>query len=243
MNCGVYAIKNTANGKVYVGSSTRLRTRICNHKTDMKCGRHPNNHLRAAVQVYGFERFEIAVIEICSKEHVLLREQYWINTLDAFNSGYNQRPIASSCLGYAFTEERKAAQRLAMSRPEVRAKMSASAKNRNMTPEAIVERSRKISDANKGKKLTKEAREKLSAIAKASGRKPPGCDRTGSKLSPEHKAKVSEALRNRGPISEDTRAKLVATAKGRTPEYYARLHASLAAARALKKSLVDANAA
>ncbi len=88
-----------------------------------------------------------------------------------------------------------------------------------MTTEA----KKKLSLLNKGRIHTSEAKKKISASQIGHKRM------LGYKHSEETRAKVSEALRNRPPISEETRAKLSASKKGRAVSAEAREKMSKAA--------------
>lgn len=97
-NCGVYWIKNIKNKKVYVGSSKNISKRWKEHKKDLDKGTHQNIHLQNAWNLYGKKYFLFSVIEYCSGDKLLQKEQYWIDTLDVINKdkGYNISLKASS---------------------------------------------------------------------------------------------------------------------------------------------------
>jgi len=87
----VYVIKNLVNGKVYVGSSIKVRKRRNTHWTSLSLGKHPNAHLQAAWDLYGEQAFEFSMIEQCAEDIRLQREQFWIDTYGASDpkKGYN----------------------------------------------------------------------------------------------------------------------------------------------------------
>lgn len=60
---GVYAIGCTANGRVYVGSSSRVRKRIHEHKSNLRSGKHICTALLADFIRYGESAFTFTVIE------------------------------------------------------------------------------------------------------------------------------------------------------------------------------------
>ncbi|MNK94393.1 GIY-YIG catalytic domain protein [compost metagenome] len=80
MNSGVYLIRNTLNGKEYVGSSVRLRRRFVEHRYDLRRGEHQNAHLQSAWNKYGESAFEFRVILICMPKDARGYEQRWIDT-------------------------------------------------------------------------------------------------------------------------------------------------------------------
>jgi len=45
---GIYIIKNSENGKVYIGQSVDVEYRICNHFSKLRCNRHDNEHMQRA---------------------------------------------------------------------------------------------------------------------------------------------------------------------------------------------------
>jgi group I intron endonuclease len=76
MSSGIYGIKNSVNGKIYVGSSTNLERRKTEHFDGFKKGKAVNKHLKYAVQKYGIDNFEFTILEECT-ELLLEREQHW----------------------------------------------------------------------------------------------------------------------------------------------------------------------
>lgn len=131
----VYKIGNKINGKCYVGSTARsLHERLANHRNMLRRGQHPTLHLQRAWNKYGEEAFEFVMLEACEPERCLEREDWWIDRLDAYGSGYNGCPKARSRLGTKHTEESKAKNRAShlgkKASDEVRAKMSESQKER-----------------------------------------------------------------------------------------------------------------
>ena len=92
---GIYQIRNLVNGKIYVGSSINLRKRLKDHFRDLRNNRHVNQHLQKAYNKYGLDKFVFEVLEYVEKDMLLEREQYYIDTLNVVNEGYNIRPIAA----------------------------------------------------------------------------------------------------------------------------------------------------
>jgi group I intron endonuclease len=100
---GVYAILNSINGKIYVGSSVRLRHRWTEHRCELEDACHGNRYLqRAFAKEPG--AFQVEVLEELKqpdKEALLGREQFWINFFRSWipENGYNISPNAESCQG------------------------------------------------------------------------------------------------------------------------------------------------
>ncbi|MBD2345161.1 GIY-YIG nuclease family protein [Anabaena subtropica] len=99
MVCGIYQIVNTSNGKSYIGQSRsihrrwREHTRGLNRPNALEIGNYP---LRCAFLKYGLTEtvstsdkigwFDFRIIEQCTEDKLLEREQFWINTI---NPEYN----------------------------------------------------------------------------------------------------------------------------------------------------------
>jgi group I intron endonuclease len=81
MTSGIYAIVNTMNGKMYIGSASDLKARERFHFFSLRHGKHVNGHLQHAYDKYGESAFVFTVIEMCDKDRniLLLREQFYID--------------------------------------------------------------------------------------------------------------------------------------------------------------------
>jgi|688.fasta_scaffold441283_3 group I intron endonuclease len=91
LSSGVYMIKNIINGLVYIGSSNKMRHRRNQHFSCLRANKHSNNKLQNAFNKYGEENFFFSVLEICSENVLIEKEQFWIDFFDACkqNKGYN----------------------------------------------------------------------------------------------------------------------------------------------------------
>lgn len=126
---GVYVIRNIVNGKVYVGSSFRLKARWKQHTSHLKRHAHCNQYLQRSWDKHGAENFVFDVLEeVVGKANLTAREQYWMDTLNAYHEGggLNVLPTASSTLGYKASAE-------------TRAKLSKVHKGRRHSPETRAE--------------------------------------------------------------------------------------------------------
>jgi group I intron endonuclease len=162
---GIYIIKTKINNRFYIGSAINLYNRMHTHLTHLKQNKHCNLKLQRFVNKYGIENIYFECIELCEKESLIIREQFYIDTLNPF---YNISKIAGSTLGIKITKEQS--EKLSKFRKgkqnslgrkyskETIIKMSESAKKRGLHPNF-----KKASVlANTGKKHTKEHREKIS---------------------------------------------------------------------------------
>lgn len=77
---GVYCITNKINHKQYVGASVCVRNRKSDH-----FGRNVKlySHLEfyKEIKIFGRNNFDFIVLEECSRENLLQREQYWYDKL------------------------------------------------------------------------------------------------------------------------------------------------------------------
>lgn len=81
MTSGVYAIVNTTNGLVYVGSSINIERRWGMRRSDLKCGRGGNKRLQRDWAKTQGEGFEWRILEETSPDETQLveAEQRWID--------------------------------------------------------------------------------------------------------------------------------------------------------------------
>ena len=109
---GIYCIKNITNDKCYIGSSTHIYYRLRRHKSDLLRNVHANPILQNAYNKYGADSFVVSIIEECSEDIVLQREQYYIDTLNpVYNitkEVINNRPSPESRLKTSNTMKAKA---------------------------------------------------------------------------------------------------------------------------------------
>lgn len=150
---GIYIILNTVNSKFYVGSAVNLRYRATKHKNELLNGVHCNSKLQRFVNKYGIEVLHFNLLELCAREKLIEREQFYLDFLGAVENGFNFCPTAESVLGRKHGLETKR-------------KMSLKATGRKMSPESI-EKSRQF---YLGRKLTPEHIRKATAHAKGKKR-------------------------------------------------------------------------
>lgn len=100
---GVYAICHQ-DGREYIGSSKSIATRIRTHKRDLRRGTHSNQRLQNSWNTHGESAFTFVVLECCASEDRLVREQFYINTRNAY---YNIAPVAGTTEGYRFTRAQR----------------------------------------------------------------------------------------------------------------------------------------
>ena len=200
MNTGIYAIENTVNGKMYVGSAADLKKRGSQHFAQLRDSVHHSRKLQRSYNKHGKEIFEFRTLLVCRKEDLLFYEQLAIDKFSAVKGGYNIAPIAGSPTGVKRTPEAKAnysaASKAKWADPEFRTRQSAASKTVQADPEYRA----KISAARKATWADPEYRAKMK-IAQAD---------------PEYRAKIS-AVRKAAMADPEFRARQSATMKA----YYA----------------------
>jgi len=174
----IYKTTNTLTGKIYIGKD------LHNNPAYLGSG----TKLIHAIKKYGREFFTKEVLEECTDPKTWVsREKYWIETLNAIRNGYN---IAEGGTGgntrKSFSQEEKAqyiakmqksrkesskvqeaySKRKGVSRPEHSEKLKELYRNGIMTPHNLGKTTpeyirKKISESNKGRKLTPEQKQKI----------------------------------------------------------------------------------
>ena len=98
-SAGVFQVKNTVNGKVFLGSSLNLEGQLNSHKFKLSLGQHRNKELQKEWNEYGPDKFEFEILEVVKgnedpnfnlNDELTLLEQIWIEKLQPFGErGYN----------------------------------------------------------------------------------------------------------------------------------------------------------
>lgn len=108
MNTGVYILYHIYNSDIkYVGSTKKLgfKQRFNNHIKELKKNIHNNTHLQSVANKYGVDGFRMDIILKCNPSYCIEAEQFWIDTLDTYNNGYNQSKMAG-CVSMPYEERR-----------------------------------------------------------------------------------------------------------------------------------------
>lgn len=94
---GIYEIRNTVNGHIYVGSAIDLKQRWYDHRKLLRVNKHHSKYLQNAWNKYGESAFIFVVLRyIKSKDDLITNEQEFI---DKLNPDYNVCRVAGSTLG------------------------------------------------------------------------------------------------------------------------------------------------
>lgn len=195
---GIYKIVNTANGKIYVGSSIDIKNRWAQHKFSLNKNKHANPILQNAWNKYGKDVFQFSILELVDPLSLTKREQWYI---DELNPEYNIVTVVESpMLGRTFSDETK--RKMSESRTgkgnsffgkkhseETKKKLSEWRLGRKFSPHSS-ETKRKMSDSAKGSGNgfygKKHSSASIEKIAKASRERV---------FSIESRKKVSEKIR------------------------------------------------
>jgi group I intron endonuclease len=147
----VYQHKNKINGKVYIGITSRIpedRWGVdgCNYRS--------SPHFYSAIQKYGWDNFEHNILfDNLTKEQACIKEQELIKYFNSMDRefGYNSTSGGET---FVLNEDTRKKQSIAM------------LGNKNGAGHPCSEEKKtKISQAQKGRQLTKEHKEKLSVAA------------------------------------------------------------------------------
>jgi group I intron endonuclease len=179
-NSGIYRITCVKNQKIYIGSAVNLTVREQLHRRALIRGDHDNSMLQRAWRKYGETAFAWDVLELVDPEHLVVREQHFIDLLGATDKlrGFNLAPKAGSMLGFKQT-------------PEAIEKVALAHRGKKQSPELIEKRVAPL----RGRKRSRETVEKAAEAQRGVKRQP---------LSDEHKSKVSAALMGKRPQNLET---------------------------------------
>jgi len=96
---GVFQVRNTANGKILLGSSLNLEGPLNSHKFMLSIGKHRNGSLQKEWNEYGPDAFVFEILEVVKVkddphfdvgDELTLLEQIWLEKLQPFGErGYN----------------------------------------------------------------------------------------------------------------------------------------------------------
>lgn len=205
MNCGVYKIENTINGKLYIGSAVNIKGRFAMHKSTLRKGSHANRYLQRAWDKYGEQAFKFTMLLYCSRDNLLMYEQ---RAMDMNNNLYNICPTAGNKLGTVYSEESK--------KKISEAKKGCIPWNLNI-PRTDKEK-QKMSESHKGQFLSEEHKHNISEAMKGKGN-----HFYGKTHSNETRKKISETKRgcsawNKGiPFSEEAKMNMSRSHMGQIP--------------------------
>jgi hypothetical protein len=106
---GVYAIRNEASDRRYVGSAANIYARWRGHRSDLRGNKHCNQHLQRSWNKHGEASFVFEVLEKCERDAGVLmaREEHWM--MEFKGALYNMSEHANVRLGQRCSDSHKAA--------------------------------------------------------------------------------------------------------------------------------------
>lgn len=81
---GIYMWRNLINNRCYIGSSKSLSSRInvyLSVSSMKKRTKRGSSAIYSALLKHGYTNFELSILEYCDQNKLIIREQYYINTL------------------------------------------------------------------------------------------------------------------------------------------------------------------
>jgi group I intron endonuclease len=94
---GIYQIKSIVHPeRIYVGSAININRRWNQHLRDLKNFRHHSLKLQNHYNKYGVNDLIFILIEECTKENLIIREQFYLNITNTY---FNICKTAGNCLG------------------------------------------------------------------------------------------------------------------------------------------------
>lgn len=219
----IYKLENMMNGKIYIGQSRNPDRPFDHFKRS-----HSNEHLRAAVLIYGRDAFVVKIICECySQEDLDWAEQFficeWYMSIDR-RYGYNKVPGGNNFDSFSsrtFREQFQIKNKLRISvhltpeqELERRRKLSEATKKqmRNMTEEQRLERKRKISASLHLRFQDPKIIEKMKQSAK----------RRTPELEKERRRKIGEASIQSNKLTKEIRS-VKMRKRWQDPEYQAKM--------------------
>lgn len=222
----IYKITSPSN-KIYIGQTSNFKRRMKKyqsfHLSTSRVIKQPK--LYNSILKHGFESHNIEIIEDnisieLNRDLLDEREIYWISFFDSYKNGLNCNTGGSSCKGMS---------------PEGRERLRLSKLgNKNMLGKIMSEETKKkISNAQKGRKLSEEHLEKIRKYRPSEETRKKYSDaKKGRKLSEETKRKIGEAGKGK-TRTEEQKERLREVCN--TPEYKQKMSESLKKTFALKR--------
>lgn len=81
---GIYAIAHSQTKSIYVGQSNDIARRLSNHKRDLEQKIHINTSLQELYNLYGWENFNLLLLESLTESKTDLEVQRWLEEREIF---------------------------------------------------------------------------------------------------------------------------------------------------------------
>lgn len=209
---GIYQIKNTKTGKVYIGSAGKFSVRWTQHQRSFEKGRHGNKHMQSAYNLDGPSVWHFTVLEVVVGDKIARKaaEQVWIDKFYGENC-YNFMKKAAPSREDVPDKNPDATFK---KRSESSKKMWQDSEYRKMQLAILLssDNKTKAKNANKAWRNSQEGIRECSEAGKKLGR-----FNIAKPKTEETKAKISAALKGREgrPCTEEAKAKISQANKGR----------------------------
>ena len=229
--CGIYLLRNTVNGKLYVGQSVHAGRRWHEHKKS--AARGDKSPLYNSIRKYGCDAFEFVVVEVCDPLKLDEREEYWFSFYDVRNpsKGYNILPAGQNgrVMDEATRKWLSDCMRGRKLAPETIEKIRAAGTGRKHSEatkkKQSLARTGKVVSPQTGQKISQAVRERWAAMSEEE-KVEYAKVRSGYTHSAQAKEKMS--LRHKGvPKSAETRERMRKAFFAETPEAKERRLAAL----------------
>lgn len=153
VQCGIYRILNIVNNKFYIGSSVNIKGRKNTHIHRLRKNKHSSPYLQNSYNKHGEINFKFEILELCTSDCILDREQSYIDDL---LPQYNMCPVAGNCLGYKHTEKTKKLQSDIMKKIRKNNKNYPKTSNNRKLSDLQVEKIRSLLGVLKGYEIAKQ---------------------------------------------------------------------------------------
>lgn len=180
--------------RCYIGSAVSYNRRKNLHLCELRANKHHSKILQNHFNKYGENDLVFTIIEYCSPNMLIEREQFYLDTTNPY---FNVCKTAGSCFGVRYKRSKEVCLRMGLS------KMG----NKNLLGFKFSEESKeKMRKSHLGVKHSQETRDKMSKAMKGI-KKPP--------FTKEHKRKIGIESKNRirkkgmhWKLSEETRKRI-----------------------------------
>jgi group I intron endonuclease len=141
----IYRFTNKLNGKVYIGKTVDIEDRYRQHIRSAK--NKPSQAIHFAIAKYGIENFTFDILHKADVSMLDELEMAEIEKHNSYHDGYNNTHGGEGCLGLVHTED---------------SKRLIGEKSKQRPPES----NRRISEAQKGRKMSAEELQKRAEICR-----------------------------------------------------------------------------
>lgn len=197
MKAGIYKIEHKDSGKVYIGSSSKIKSRLSAHKLGLKNKSHHSILLQNAYNKYGEGAFIFETIIICAPENLLMYEQIAMDFYKSYDKkrGYNIRIKAESNRGLPMHPNTRAGIEKRWADPKFKEKMRQVTIERMKDPLVKAKFQNASKEFRSNNPAIEALRKRAAAIASSKRCK-------GVSLKPEHIKKISDTKKRKRASGE-----------------------------------------